>query len=98
MSAYIKLMKRVEQLENDMRDMKRYLCTVQWSMIRTALGEARPASETQQQSAESTAAQAPSDACCETSVELPSLPQMVAHHDVPSRPSLDEVELEACEY
>lgn len=97
MSAYIKLMKRVEELENDVRYMKRCYSSMQL-MLRTALVEARPASETQQQSAESTAAQAPSDAYCETSAESLSLPQMEARHDEPSRPSLDEVELEACEY
>ena len=59
MSAYIKLMKRVEVLEERVRVLT----------IKVASTEARLGSGTQQQSEESTTAPALCDACCKTSVE-----------------------------
>lgn len=59
MSAYIKLMKRVEVLEERVRVLT----------IKVASTEARLGSGTQQQSEESTTAPVLCGACCETSVE-----------------------------
>lgn len=61
MSAYINLSKRVNELERRVAELERF--------ITTASNEEMPVSETRQQSVESRVAQAPCDACCETSVE-----------------------------
>lgn len=98
MSAYIKLMKRVDTLENELRQIRGQLYTLQCMMLRTVSVSMPLANETPLLSEDSTAAQEPSVVSCETSAASLSLPQTAALLDVPFPPSPAAAERAAYEY
>lgn len=98
MSAYVKLMKRVDTLENELRQIRGQVYTLQCIILKTVSVSMPLANEMLLQLVGSTAAQAPSDAGCETFAASSSLPQTAALLDVPFPPSPAAAEREAYEY